>query len=198
MEGVNQVIEMAKQTSVMEWIAVLCLVIYIWLIARENVLAWPFGIIGSAIYIWICYTSHLFLDAGLQVFYVAFGIIGWMKWKETGNRTHIQQWPLKKHLIWLLTGGISILLLGWLAAQHTSQQSPYVDAFIFVFSLIATYFTAEKILENWMYWIVVDAVAVGLFYSKELYLTSLLYVIYTILALIGWFKWKGELKKEEV
>lgn len=193
MEGINQVIEMANQTSVMEWIAVLCLVIYIWLIARENVIAWPFGIIGSAIYIWICFSAHLFLDAGLQVFYVAFGIIGWVKWTGTGNNTEIQHWPIKKHLIWLLIGGISTLLLGWLATHYTSQQSPYIDAFIFVFSLIATYLTAEKILENWVYWIVVDAVAIGLFYSKGLYLTSLLYVIYTVLALFGWIKWKSEI-----
>lgn len=198
MEGIHQVIEMAKQTSMMEWIAVLCLVIYIWLIARENVLAWPFGIIGSAIYIWICYSAHLFLDAGLQVFYVALGVIGWVKWKGTSNSNGIQHWPIKKHLIWILIGGLSVVLLGWLATHYTSQQSPYVDAFIFVFSLIATYFTAEKILENWLYWIVVDAIAVGLFYSKELYLTSLLYVMYTVLALFGWIKWKNELQKGEV
>lgn len=194
MNGLQQLIEMAKQTSEIEWLAVLSLMVYVWLMARKNVLAWPMGILGSALYIWICYSTLLYLDAALQVCYVAFGIYGWIKWNSTGADFPIQTWALKTHVAWILAGVMLVVSLGWLAATFTAQQSPFVDATIFVFSLIATYMTAQKILENWIYWIAIDAVAVGLFYSKDLYLTSLLYVFYTVLAVIGWMRWKTEIK----
>lgn len=197
MKAIDQLIEMARQTSEIEWIAVTLLLTYVWLMARKNVLAWPMGILGSALYIWICYSSYLYLDAALQVFYVAFGIYGWFKWKKTGPDFPIERWGIKKHLSWLLFGGLMVILLGWLADTFTAQQSPFVDATIFVFSLIATYMTAEKILENWTYWMVIDTIAVVLFFSKELYLTSLLYVLYTILASVGWVKWKTQITSNE-
>ena len=196
MNGFQQLIEMAKQTSAIEWLAVLFLMVYVWLMARKNVLAWPMGILGSALYIWICYSTFLYLDAALQVCYVAFGIYGWIKWNSTGADFPIQTWTLKMHVTWIVSGVLLVVSLGWLADTFTAQQSPFVDSTIFVFSLIATYMTAQKVLENWIYWIVIDAVAVGLFYSKDLYLTSLLYVFYTVLAVIGWMRWRTEINSK--
>jgi nicotinamide mononucleotide transporter len=138
----------------------------------------------------------LYLDAALQVCYVAFGIYGWIKWNSTGADFPIQTWTLKTHVMWIGSGLILVVSLGWLADTFTAQQSPFVDATIFVFSLIATYMTAQKTLENWIYWIVIDAVAVGLFYSKDLYLTSVLYVFYTVLAVIGWMRWRTEINSK--
>ncbi len=194
MNGFHQLIEMAKQTSAIEWLAVLFLMVYVWLMARKNVLAWPMGILGSALYIWICYSTFLYLDAALQVCYVAFGIYGWIKWNSTGVDFSIQKWTIKTHVAWIVSGVFLVVSLGWLADTFTAQQSPFVDATIFVFSLIATYMTAQKVLENWIYWIAIDAVAIGLFYSKELYLTSVLYLFYTVLAVIGWIRWRTEIK----
>lgn len=193
MNRFDQLVEMAKQTSEIEWLAVFFLITYVWLMARKNILAWPMGIAGSALYIWICYSTHLFFDAVLQVVYVGFGIYGWMKWNTAGTDFPIQKWSIQKSMKWIIIGLVLVGVLGWLADTFTTQQSPFVDAFIFVFSLIATYMTAEKILENWMFWIVVDGVAVGLFFSKDLYLTSVLYVLYTVLATIGWLRWRKEI-----
>ena len=194
MEWVDECLKMTSQTSGIEWLAVLTLIGYVLLMAQENVFAWPLGIIGSGLYCWICASNQLFLDAILQVFYVVFGIYGWVIWQTKNSDLPIRTLPIKLHLFFGLFGSLLVIFLGYLADSFTSQQSTYVDGFIFVFSLIATYMTAQKILENWIYWIIIDTVALFLFYSKELYLTSGLYLLYMLLAVFGCVAWYNEYK----
>lgn len=196
MEQLNDWLSMVRATSAIEWLAVGSLIVYVSLMAKENILAWPMGILGSGLYCWICFSNQLFLDAILQVFYVIFGLYGWLLWRHKKHDFSIHTVSIQRHFLFIAIGFLLVIVLGYLADTFTSQASPYVDGFIFVFSLIATYMTAQKMIENWVYWIIIDAVAVGLFYSKDLYLTSGLYVLYTILSFIGLITWKKEYTRQ--
>lgn len=182
-----------QNTSITEWLIFVTALVYVFLAAIENVWCWIFGIIASALSVYLCYSGKLFLESGLNIFYVIIGIYGWYQWlygskEKTALRTH--SYSLNKNLI-LIGIGIALWIpLALIAKNYSTQALPYLDAFITAFSLVATWMTAKKILENWLYWIVIDALAVILYTSREFYLMALLYIIYTILALVGYIKWK--------
>ena len=117
-------------------------------------------------------------------------VYGWLNWYKPTIENKIIKWPIKYHAINFITSLSLTILLGYLFNRFTDQANPYTDAFTTVFSLTATFMVTKKVLENWIYWIVIDAVSVGLFISRELYLTSLLFIVFTLIAIWGYAKWK--------
>jgi len=137
------------------------------------------------------------MESFLNVYYLIMAIYGWMQW--TANKTleqddslSIVSWSLKTHLILILFLSLGVLLTGLLLSNYTTQDFAYLDSFTTIFALVATFMVTKKVLENWLYWIVIDLASVYLFYSKGLVLTSVLFSIYVILAVVGWFKWKTQ------
>ena len=185
-----------KGTSITEWLIFVTALLYVVLAAMEHVLCWLFGILSSALTVYLCYSGHLFLESGLNIFYVLIGIYGWYEWLY-GSAEHtalpVVSYPLKKNGVLLLSGVAAWIPLGFIAHRYSTQVLPYIDAFITAFSLVATWMTAKKIIENWLYWIVIDALAVFLYAYRGFYLLSLLYVIYTILAAAGYLSWRKKL-----
>ena len=179
-------------TSLVEWLGVLSGIIYVILISFKKIGAWIFALISSAIYVYLCYISNLFLETGLQFFYVAMAIYGWLKWKkdQKENESLLIQWKLKHHLINVVLSGLLTLTVGFIFDKYTAQANPYTDAFSTIFSLVATFMVTKKVIENWIYWIIIDAVCIYLFASRGLYLTSLLFALYTTIAVVGYFKWR--------
>jgi nicotinamide mononucleotide transporter len=179
-------------TSLVEWLGVLSGIIYVILISFKKIGAWIFALISSAIYVYLCYISNLFLETGLQFFYVAMAIYGWLKWKKDQNKNEslLIQWKLKHHLINVVLSGLLTLTVGYIFDKYTSQANPYTDAFSTIFSLVATFMVTKKVVENWIYWIIIDAVCIYLFASRGLYLTSLLFALYTTIAVLGYFQWR--------
>jgi len=178
-------------TSFTEWFAFLTSLGYILLIILKKQSAWFFAIISSLLYHIVFYESKLYLESILQLFYVIMGIFGWITWKKAikQNKDKLITWSFKAHV---LNGIISVccaLLLGYLFKTYTHQFNPYTDAFTTVFSLAATYMVTKKILENWVYWILIDSVALYLFTTRDLYLTALLYLVYAFMAIIGLIRW---------
>jgi nicotinamide mononucleotide transporter len=178
-------------TSFTEWFAFLTSLGYILLIILKKQSAWFFAIISSLLYHIVFYDSKLYLESILQLFYVIMGILGWITWKKATqqNNDKLITWSFKAHV---LNGIISVgcaLLLGYLFKTYTHQFNPYTDAFTTVFSLAATYMVTKKILENWVYWILIDSVALYLFTTRDLYLTALLYLVYAFMAIIGLIRW---------
>ena len=94
----------------------------------------------------------------------------------------------------ILIGAILTFFMGFYFTTYTDSQMPIVDSFTTVFSVISTYMVTKKVLGNWLYWIVIDAVSVYLYYSRDLHLTSLLFVVYTIIAIFGYFAWIKKMK----
>jgi len=182
-------------TSLLEWIAVLSSLFYIVFIARKNSRAWFFALVGSSIYVYLCFISQFYLETILQVFYAGMAIIGWLLWnKKQEIPFNIIQWRGKQHMVNILISSILTLLLGNFFEVYTDQALPYLDAFTTVFSISATFMVAYKVLENWLYWIVINIVSMPLYAYRDLNLTVLLFGIYTIVSIIGFVRWRRAFK----
>ena len=175
--------------NIVETLAVLFSVIYVVLAAKENIWCWTAAAVSVILYIFICYTAQLFPETGLQVFYLIMAFYGYYNWNKNNGSLQIKQWAASKHLLLILLGAIFTFLMGFYFAAYTTSKMPIVDSFTTIFSIIATYMVAKKILENWLYWIVIDVVSVYLYFSRDLHLTSLLFIAYTIIAIVGYFAW---------
>lgn len=200
MEILDNILNAIKQTSLWEWLAVGAGVMYVILISYKNIAAWFFAIVSSFIYIYLCYISQLYLETGLQFFYLAMGIYGWIVWskKNTKGINTIIQWSKQKHILNISISSIITVLLGILFDKFTNQANPYTDSFTTVFSLTATYMVTKKVLENWIYWIIIDAVSIYLFASRGLYMTAVLFLLFTFIAVFGFLKWRNQFKLQKV
>ena len=187
-----------SKTDLVTWLATVTAIAYVLLALKENIWCWSFGIISSGLSIYIYYDQSLSYEALLNVFYVALGIYGWAKWKSRSKSVgiEIRRIPSGSRLVLVLIGLLSGLLLGYLSVQFQLSTLPYSDAMITTYSLLATWMTAKKYIENWILWIVVDACAAILYFYKgpELYLFGSLFIFYTVMALIGYYTWKKKLK----
>jgi len=173
-----------------EIISTVTAVIYLILAARENIWCWFFGIISCSFWAWAAYFLYnLQIDSLLQVFYVVISFWGLYQWKfgsENKKELPITRLSIKEHAL-IIGGGVLLSGMGgWLYANYTTASSTYLDAFTTVFSVIITFMVIFKKMENWLYWIVIDAVYVYLYWSREGYLFSILFVAYIIIAFLGW------------
>ena len=175
--------------SIIETIAVVLSVLYVILAAKQNIWCWAAAGISVALYIYICFSAQLYPETGLQIFYLLMAFYGYFQWNKNNGKLEIAQWTIGKHLLLILTGAIIAFLMGFYFATFTSSKMPIVDSFTTVFSIIATYMITKKVLSNWLYWIVIDAVSIYLYFSRDLHLTSLLFIAYTIIAVFGYFSW---------
>lgn len=180
--------------SAAEWIATITALIYVGLAAKENVWCWFFGIISCAIWAYITFTSYnLYLDAGLNIFYVLMGFWGIYQWQYGSTQKAIlpiSRMTLPQHISILIGGTFFGLLFGYFFDAYTPAAATYLDAFTTVFAIVATFLTIQKKLENWWYWIVIDIVYVYLYLTRGAYLFGLVYFVYTIIAVFGYFSWR--------
>jgi nicotinamide mononucleotide transporter len=186
----EQVLIGVKETSYLEWAAVITGVLYVIFAAKKMILCWLFALISTGLFIFICFEENLFIESGLQVFYFAMAIYGWLNWKKDQDKDlTIQVWPLKYHLINIVLSSLLALSLGWLMGMYTTQENPYLDAFTTIFSLAATFMVAQRVLDNWVYWIVIDIGLAYLYSSRGLELAGLQYFIFSIIAIFAWYSW---------
>ena len=190
----NNIKHAFSETSLLEWLAVLTGTLYVILISYKQIIAWLFALISSLLYVYICFNYQLYLESFLQFFYVAMAIYGWLNWKKEIQTTTIIKWPIKNHLMNIGLSSILTLILGFTFSKFTNQANPFTDAFTTVFSLTATFMVTKRVLENWIYWIIIDGVSIFLYSSRALYLTSVLFFIFTLIAIFGYIKWKKEFK----
>lgn len=184
------------ETSLLEWLGVLTGVLYVILISYKKIAAWFFALSSSLIYVYICFSYQLYLESFLQVFYVIMALYGWKSWRKSTRESLIIKWPLKKHFINILISLFVTITLGYIFKNFTNQANPYTDSFTTVFSLTATFMVTKKVLENWIYWIIIDAVSIFLFFSRELYLTGVLFFFFTIIAIWGYIQWRRSYSKQ--
>ena len=188
-------------TSFAEWIIFISALIYILLIAVENKWGWIFGIIASLVSVYLCFTGNLFLESGLNIFYVIIGFYGWYHWQygsKEKKEIQISRNSKLKNTCLILLGCLIWIPFALIANKYSTQAMPYLDAFITAFSLIATWMTTKKMIENWLYWIIVDALGIVLFANRGFYLLALLNIIYTSMALAGYFSWRKKMTSSEL
>ena len=190
-----------QQTSWLEVLAVVFSISYVVLAAYENNWCWPAAVVSALLYIYICFTAKLYSETGLMIFYLIMAFYGWWQWKnkKTGNHElKISVLDRKTHLI-LLASGIAITFLFYFVMKnYTRAVLPLEDAIVTAFSLIATFMVTKKILQNWIWWIVIDSLAIYIYVSRGLQLTAVLYFIYVIIAVVGFIKWRKEFSHQEI
>ena len=178
-----------------EIVAALLAIAYLLLAMRQDARCWIAWIISSLMYLFVMYSAGLYMEAGLQIFYLLMGFYGLYQWqyKLANNETlKIKVWPITTHMMCLTALFLLVITSGYILSNNTDAASPYIDAFTTWGAIIASYMVAKKILENWIYWFVIDFVSVFLFVSRELYPTALLFCLYLVLVIIGYRSWKNE------
>jgi len=193
MTFITSVFEGIKATSLIEWLAVVSTIIYVILVAKRLIICWLFAFVGSALFVYLCYEGNLYIESILQLFYVIMAVVGWLSWKKSELKDNtIVKWKMNNHLLNIAISGVLAFILGYLFKNYTNQANPYIDAFTTLYSLSATYMVAKKILENWIYWIVIDLVSIYLYAQRDYNLTAVQYGLFTILAVFGFFAWRKE------
>ncbi len=165
---------------------------YILFAARESQWCWPLAFISTIIYTILFWENQLPMQALLNLYYIGMAVYGFILWHRHENQTaelNIHSWPWQYHLIFIATGGFLSLVFGYYLSAHATQY-PYLDAFVMVFSVMNTLLMARKVLENWLYWQVINSSAIVLYALTGFYATIVMFSIYLFLAMAGYFKWR--------
>jgi len=168
---------------------------YLLLVIRQNIYCWLAASLSAALYLWLMYSAGLYMESALQVFYIAMAGYGWSQWRggRFDNELQVSDWPAAFHLLPIVLIMVLTMLTGRLLADWTDAAAPYIDSFTTWGALWATWMVAQKIIQNWYYWFVIDSVSIYLFSTRELWWTVGLFVVYLVLILIGYRAWRREL-----
>jgi nicotinamide mononucleotide transporter len=183
--------------SLLELFAAIVGAVSVWLSVRQNILSWPTAIVNVILYVVVFYQAKLYADMGLQVVYAVLSIYGWYEWLYGGegrSELHVTRTgPGLAALLTLIALSGSVLL-GTLLRHATDAALPYMDSFLSSTSLVAQWMMTRKKLENWLVWIAVDVLYVGMFIFKGLYLTAGLYLVFLALAVKGYVDWRRSMR----
>lgn len=185
----------------LELVAMLLALAYVILAAQGSIWCWPAAFISTAIYTIIFYDVSLLMDSALNVYYLVMAVYGYWIWqkntqsksssKQTTQCLPIVSWPANWHFKACFILSVISGVLGYIMAHNTTASFPYLDTFTTVFAVFSTYLVAQKVLENWLYWIVIDTVSIYLYIEKGLIPTTVLFIINVIIAVYGYFKWQS-------
>jgi nicotinamide mononucleotide transporter len=180
--------------SATQWIALITGFTYVILAAYEKPLCWPFGIIScSVIALDDFAVFQLYADGVLQIFYVLFGFMGiyyWIFRNPPGQSLRITSWHWQKHIIPVIISAVVSIPISMILQRYTNAAYSYLDTLTTILSLWATWLLVRKVLENWLYWIAIDAVYVVLFWNRGGGLIAVLYAIYLLVAILGFIQWR--------
>jgi len=182
-----------------EWAAVALALGYLLLAVRQNAWCWACAIASSAIYLVLFAQGGLVMQSALQVFYIGMGVYGWRAWRGGAGASvealPVTRWSARQHALGIGLALVLSVLNGWIVARSQGGLVPYVDSFVAWVSVLATWMVARKVLENWLYWMVVDTVAAALYWSQDFHATAGLYVLYVVIAVRGYFAWRADLAR---
>lgn len=195
---ISAVSESIAKTDLITWAATVSALVYVYLALKESVWCWSFGIVSSGLSVGVYFFESLYYESLLNIFYVGLGIYGWIVWSRTKGETAalvIRKIPQRELLI-VSSLAVSVgLILGAITSAKTENHFAYSDALLTSFSLVATWMTTKKYIENWIFWILIDACSAALYWIKgpTMYLFALLFVFYTIMAIAGYYSWRKNL-----
>lgn len=194
----QELLDSLHQITIPEIIATLSFIIYVILATREHPLCWPVSMLGVAIMMYISFQAKLYADVVLNIFYFVISIFGMYNWIRGGgnSRPLPVSWSSKKLIFILIVIALAGTgITGWALDEFTDTDVPYWDALTTVLSFIGAYLLARKKIENWLVWIVTDAIYIGLYFYKSYPLLSMLNVFYVIISFFGLALWYKSLRK---
>lgn len=184
----------------LEFLGVFFGLICVYFNIKQNIWGWIAGIFSTICYVFVFFESKLYADLVLQLFFIVLslhGILAWLKKDDSGNSIPVSR-ASKKEIIYFIIGMpfFSGVLVGILD-KYTDSDVPFLDSITTIISIYAQIWLAKKRIENWILWIIADFIYIYLYFQKDLFLTLILYSIFTVMALFGYQKWLNDLKKQE-
>ncbi len=181
----------------LELLGALLGVVYIVFSIRQHLFTWPTGLATSLFYIAIFFREKFYADMALQFYYVVISLYGWFWWSKNNTSSDLVLKVSRSGNSYVIKA-LGVTLVLWLGIYlilrfATDSPLPIMDALTTAMSITATYMLARKKLEHWIIWMVVNLISAGLYLYKELYPTTLLFLIYTAMAIVGYLAWKKEL-----
>ena len=178
-----------------EWIAALLALGYVLLAVRQNPWCWTLAVASCALYVWVFARGALYMQAALQVFYIAMAVYGWYAWRQrTGPDAEpaltVHRWSAVRHVATLALVIVATVVNGYWLAVDSDAAAPYLDSLVTWGSVAATWMMARKVLENWLYWVGFDALAAVLYWQQGLTATALLFITYIGIAAHGYVTWR--------
>ena len=175
---------------------------YVLLAMKQSLWCWPAALLSTLLYTHIMWHSALLSDALLQLYYAGMALYGWYSWRQQqqklpAGQSGMIEWSVGTHVNLITVTALAGCLLGYLMDQYTHADFAYIDAQTTAFSVMTTYLVARKVVSNWLYWVVIDAVCIYVYIQKHLYFTTALFVLYTIIALIGFFVWRSSYQQQQ-
>ena len=172
--------------------------IYVWLSISQNLHTWTAGIVTSLLYCWVFFEAKFYAGMGLQLYYLIISFYGWWSWhyeadkNATGEKLRVSRTGRSLRVKLFILNFILTLLMYFLLRRYTDSPIPFGDAFTTSLSIFATWMLARKKIEHWLIWIFVDLVSCGLYFYRGLYPTIFLFMVYTVMAVIGYYQWRKE------
>jgi nicotinamide mononucleotide transporter len=199
--SINELTEYIQQNWVEISGAVLSF-IYLYFSIRQKTALWIVGILCSSLYLVVFFQSKFYAEVTLQLYYLAVSIYGWINWrfgkdKDSGARLSVKKTTAKQAAV---LSAIMLVVFGayyYALSRFTDSPLPLGDSFTVALAITATWMLARKMLENWLLFIVSNALCTGLFFYKELYPTAVLFIVYTLMAVVGYFRWKAAMKRAD-
>lgn len=193
--------------KIIEIVAVVFGVLSVWYAHKENIWVFPFGIVNVLIYIYICISTQLYANAGINVVYFLTNVYGWYNWSRTNENQeslHISRNTLKQNILWFMGAIVLYGVTVWIL--RTANQNnpdylnsilPWIDGMNTSFFLIATILMTVKKIENWWFWIAGNIISIPVYYSQGLKTTSLQYALFLVIAIMGLREWNKRLAERE-
>ena len=181
------------QMSGWEILAVVFGIAYVLLAAKESLWTWLFAFLSTIIYTVLFWEGALVSSSLLNFYYMGMAVYGFIMWRsggEKGEELEVTGWSLQKNMMMILAGLAIAAVLGYLSDTYTDAKFAYLDTFVMVFSVLATWMLANKILETWLYWMVVDSAAIVLYWQSGYLATIVLFALYILLAFYGYSSWR--------
>lgn len=175
----------------LEVVSVIFALAYLLLAIRQSLWCWPAALISTAIWLVVAADARLYMDAALQVFYFAMGIYGWLQWRSGGKEhtgVEVHWWAPRIHLA--VIGAIFVVsIVAGRMLSGSAAAFPYLDSFTTVAAVVATFMVTRKVIENWLYWFVIDSVNIYLYIQRDLFGYAGLYLLYLVMIVFGFSAW---------
>ena len=183
-----------------EALAVLLGIAYLLLAMRESLWCWPAAFLSTLIYLFLFWHAELPMESGLQFYYLAMAVYGWWHWRggttEAAEPLPVRTWPWRYHVVAIVLVLAATLASGAALTHAGLGRLPYLDSFTTWGAILTTWMVAQKVLENWLYWLVVDGVSLYLYLDRGLHLTALLFVVYLVIVVFGYFQWRRHYREQ--
>ena len=180
--------------TILEFVATISGIACVYLQTKEKIIAWPLGIVSVAISAYLFFQSNLLSDFALHIIFIGLNIFGWYSWSQKDDNledmTPILHFRKSDYFLYALLTIVGTFSIGYLMKTYAGADLPYFDAFTTAGSLVAQFLLAKKYLQNWIFWIIVDVVAVNIYLYKGLYMIAFLFFVYLIICVKGYIDWK--------